>query len=181
MSHTHLQPLATFSSSHHVHVARHRKVGVLICGRTMAAKNLSDEELRRRLEKLGVRPGPITDSTRALYLSKLKHKTGNRKKQSHEPPSGNGAHTAQNPSVVSHALQQDFPQSSELSCMPPPVTQLHGSTTVEEPPAMKGKTSDHFASRAQGNNRLHMLDTRWSQKPSYYIVIMHREVLHAIP
>ena len=34
--------------------------------------NLSDDELRRRLERLGVKPGPITDTTRPLYLSKLR-------------------------------------------------------------------------------------------------------------
>ncbi len=33
---------------------------------------LNDEELRARLLKLGLNPGPITDTTRPLYLSKLR-------------------------------------------------------------------------------------------------------------
>ena len=145
MSHT---PFATTSRSRARSASR--QMGVVIGGRIMAAKNLSDEELRRRLEKLGVRPGPITDSTRALYLSKLEHKTGHKKRQSHELPSGNGAPTAQRPSVVSHSWQQDVPRSNGLSCMPPPVTRLHGSTTVQGPPAITDETSGHLASRAQG-------------------------------
>lgn len=146
----------------------------------MAAKNLSDEELRRRLEKLGVRPGPITDSTRALYLSKLEHKTGHKKRHSHELPSGDGAPTAQRPSVGSHSWQQDVPRSNGLSCMPPPVTRLHGSTTVQGPPAMTDETSGHLASRAHGKpSHTMLLDSR--TKPSYYVLIIHREVLYARP
>lgn len=36
------------------------------------ADELSDDELRRRLTELGVKPGPITESTRPLYLSRLR-------------------------------------------------------------------------------------------------------------
>ena len=38
----------------------------------MARAALGDEELRTQLEKFGVRAGPITDTTREVYLGKLK-------------------------------------------------------------------------------------------------------------
>ena len=39
-------------------------------------KQLSDEELRRQLQRCGINVGPITDTTRHLYLSKLRKCTG---------------------------------------------------------------------------------------------------------
>ena len=36
-----------------------------------AAENLTDTELRRQLKKHGQTPGPITATTRALYIKKL--------------------------------------------------------------------------------------------------------------
>ncbi|KAM5180434.1 LEM domain-containing protein 2 isoform 2-T2 [Mantella aurantiaca] len=42
-----------------------------------ASKNMSDAELRKELKKLGVSPGPITDSTRGVYKKKLENLKAN--------------------------------------------------------------------------------------------------------
>lgn len=47
-----------------------------VVGWDMASGQISDAELRDRLQKLGECPGPITETTRNIYLHKLRTLTG---------------------------------------------------------------------------------------------------------
>lgn len=130
----------------------------------MATNSLSDEELRRRLEKLGVHPGPITDTTRALYFSKLEQETKkNGSKRKHPPSSsdhGINVPAARGPLATSHPRPQDAVgvlQSNGVSFAQPvtpppaPVTvQAPQTKAIPSPQSAAPTSSRHCTTRAQG-------------------------------
>lgn len=79
----------------------------------MAKPTPSDAELRSQLEELGFSPGPITDTTRELYLEKLRKLKGEKNAQT-RPPSTPPATTAAGPTApVSAPPPQPTTQQAE--------------------------------------------------------------------
>ena len=76
----------------------------------MASSGPSDAELRSRLKALGFSPGPITDTTRTLYLEKLRQLKG--------PEMPRAATTSANAPATSPA-----PRDRAISACPGPVRQ----------------------------------------------------------
>ena len=107
--------------------------------RMATAMSLSDEELRRRLEELGVHPGPITDTTRALYFSKLEQEEKkNGSKRKHVSSSSDNvinAPTAKGPLATSLPRPQGAVgvfQSNKIS-LAQPVTEPPDPVTIQAP------------------------------------------------
>lgn len=85
----------------------------------MARAALSDEELRTQLEKFGVRAGPITDTTRELYLGKLKKLTTSKTSETAATKSGTGSNKPQFQTVTPPSSPRTPKQPSGLECSSP--------------------------------------------------------------
>ena len=78
----------------------------------MAKPAPGDAELRSQLEELGFSPGPITDTTRELYLEKLRKLKDGKNVQT-RPPSTTPTTTAVGPTAPDSAPPPQLPAQQE--------------------------------------------------------------------
>uniref|UniRef100_A0A8C5QIL7 LEM domain-containing protein 2 n=1 Tax=Leptobrachium leishanense TaxID=445787 RepID=A0A8C5QIL7_9ANUR len=76
----------------------------------MAAAQLSDEELYTELKRSGVMPGPVTESTRPVYLKKLK-----KLREDQKPRAGGKARAAAPISLDNNSIKPAKPESGDAT------------------------------------------------------------------